>query len=334
MPLVSIIVPCYNEEATISLLLEAIYKQTYPLQEIEVVIADGMSNDRTREKIEEFQRDHPAPEVRIVDNTKRNIPSGLNRALENAQGEYIIRLDAHSIPAIDYVGRCVQALDDGRGDNVGGVWEINPGGIGWIARAIAIGAAHPLGVGDARYRIGGDAQTVDTVPFGAFKRDLFERIGLFDETLHTNEDYEFNVRLRLAGGRVWLDPAIRSTYFARTTLSALAKQYWRYGFWKAQMLKRYPSTIRWRQALPPAFVVSLLGGAILAMWLPITRWVVMFELILYSLVLLGTGVHSSIKHHDPGLIPGIPLSIATMHLSWGTALVWGLFKPITRPRSR
>ncbi len=146
---------------------------------------------------------------------------------------------------------------------------------------------------------------------------------MFDESLLTNEDYEFNVRVRQAGGKIWLDPAIRSTYFARATLTALARQYLRYGYWKGQMLRRYPETLRWRQAIPPAFVFSLVVLILLApfSW---ARGLLAVEIGVYFAALLGAGVHAAFKKHDPGLIPGLPLAIATMHVCWGGALVWSL----------
>ena len=324
MPTISVIIPCYNEQSTIGLLLEAVVAQTTPRQEMEVVIADGMSTDQTRQRIHEFQERRPELSVQIVDNPQRNIPAGLNCAIRAARGEFIVRLDAHCVPRPDYVARCVQALQLGIGDNVGGVWEIRPGGDGWQSRSIAIAAAHPLGVGDARYRYTDRAGYVDTVPFGAFRREMAQRIGLFDESLLTNEDYEFNVRLRQAGGKVWLDPEIRSIYFARSGLGALARQYWRYGFWKARMLRRYPATVRWRQALPPVFVVSLLFWAGLAFVLPVTGWVFVLELATYGLILLAAGIRLGLQKKDLALIFGVPLAIATMHIFWGSAFLWSL----------
>jgi glycosyltransferase involved in cell wall biosynthesis len=283
-----------------------------------------MSGDQTRQRIAEFQQQRPNLTVRIVDNPQRNIPSGLNRAIEAARGEIIVRLDAHCMPRPDYVAGCVAALEQGKGENVGGVWEIQPGGKGWQARAIALAAAHPLGVGDARYRYTETAQPVDTVPFGAYRRSLVDVIGPYDETLLTNEDYEFNVRVRQSGGVVWLDPAIRSVYFARASLSDLARQYWRYGFWKARMLRRYPGTLRWRQALPPAFVGSLALGALLSFLFPLIGVLFVIELIAYALILLLVGFRSAWKHRDLALVPGVPLAIATMHLAWGSAFLWSI----------
>ena len=331
MPKVSVIVPCYKEAAPIGLLLDALYAQTYPRHLLEVVIADGLSSDGTREAIARWQQVHPDLAVRVVDNPDRIIPAALNRALEAARGEIIVRLDAHSVPASDYIARSVAALEAGKGDNVGGVWEIRPGGSGWLAECIATAAAHPLGVGDARYRYAATAATVDTVPFGAFYRQLIERIGLFDECLLTNEDYEFNTRVRETGGTIWLDPAIRSVYFARPTLRALAKQYWRYGYWKVQMLRRYPHTLRWRQALPPLFVLALVVLAVVGAIWPPARWLLAFQAGAYAIALLVAGFHLAQRRGKPACVAGAPLAMATMHLAWGSGFLWGWLFPPRRP---
>ena len=323
-PLVSVIVPCYNEQATIRLLLAALYQQNFSRQDTEVIIADGLSTDNTRQEIEAFRSEHPDLSISIVDNQRRTIPAGLNRAIHAARGQYIIRLDAHSVPRADYISRCINALEAGLGENVGGVWEIRPARSNWIARAIAIAAAHPLGVGDAHYRFTDQAQMVDTVPFGAFRRDLVERIGGFDETLLTNEDYEFNVRVRQGGGKIWLDPQIRSTYFARPTFTALAQQYWRYGFWKGRMLIRYPGTLRWRQALPPLFVSGLIVLGLLTPWLALARWTFAAVVFIYVLALMVASIKPAVSSGDLSLLFGVPLSIAIMHVTWGTALIWSL----------
>jgi succinoglycan biosynthesis protein ExoA len=329
MTLVSVIVPCYNEQATIGLLLNALYSQTFPCHEMEVIIADGLSEDRTRQEIEAFQLKHPQLKIKVVDNHKRNIPSGLNRAISASNGEFIVRLDAHSVPYPDYIERCVNALQSKLGDNVGGVWEIKPAGDRWMARAIAAAVSHPLGVGDAYYRYTSSAGPVDTVPFGAFRKVLIDQIGLFNEALLTNEDYEFNVRIRQANGQVWLDPEIRSIYFARSTWSSLIRQYWRYGFWKGRMLLRYPHTLRWRQALPPLFVLSLISLAFLGLWAPLARFLLAAEIGLYSVLLFIVASILAVKKQDIGMLVGVPLAIGSMHISWGTALLWSL---INRPK--
>ena len=139
------------------------------------------------------------------------------------------------------------------------------------------------------YRHAKQAAEVDTVPFGSFRRTLIEQVGFFDESLLTNEDYEFNARVRKSGGKIWLDPSIRSIYFARSTLLELIRQYWRYGFWKWRMLRRYPDTLRWRQALPPLFVLSLIGLAILSIFIPFARILLAGELLLYFSIMILAG---------------------------------------------
>jgi glycosyltransferase involved in cell wall biosynthesis len=321
MPRVSIIVPCYNEQSTIRLLLESLREQTFPRGEMEVVIADGMSTDNTRAEITAFQKDFPDLSVRVVDNTLRNIPSGVNRAIEASRGEIIVRLDAHSKPYPDYVERCVIAHEEQRGDNVGGVWEIRPGAETWIAKSIAVAASHPLGVGNALYRHAKRAAEVDTVPFGSFRRALIDKIGPFDESLLTNEDYEFNARVRKSGGRIWLDPAIRSVYFARSTLVELARQYWRYGYWKYRMLRRYPETLRWRQALPPLFVLSLIGLALLSIFIPLMRILFAGELMAYYLVIFLAGLWMATRQGKPYLAIGLTVAISVMHIAWGSGFI-------------
>jgi succinoglycan biosynthesis protein ExoA len=333
MPSVSIIIPCYNERDTIHKLLEAIYAQTFPRSDLEVVIADGMSTDGTLAQITAFCDSHPDLQIAVAENLARSIPASLNCALKEAQGEIIVRLDAHSMPYPDYIERSVTDLQAGLGENVGGTWEIQPGAQSWVAQSIAVAASHPLGVGDALYRHADRAAQVDTVPFGAFKRELLALIGFFDESLLTNEDYEFNARIRRSGGKIWLDPSIRSVYFARPTLAKLARQYTRYGFWKWRMLRRYPETVRWRQALPPLFVMSLIGGAVLAIFLPIFRFLLAAEIFLYLIALAAAGVQAAVRQKKIYLVIGLPLAIATMHITWGAGFLWSMIRGIFTDRS-
>jgi glycosyltransferase involved in cell wall biosynthesis len=333
MPSVSIIIPCYNEQDTICKLLEAIYAQTFPRNDLEVVIADGLSTDGTRSQIELFSNSHPNLQIAVVDNMPRSIPMALNCALKESKGEIIVRLDAHSMPYPDYIERCVADLQAGLGENVGGIWEIHPGAQSWVARSIAQAAGHPLGVGDALYRHADKAALVDTVPFGAFKRELLALIGFYDESLLSNEDYEFNARIRKSGGKVWLNPSIRSVYFARPTLALLAKQYARYGYWKWRMLRRYPETLRWRQGLPPLFALSLIGGAVLAVFLPIFRVLLAAEILIYLIALGGAGVQAALKHKKVSLVVGLPIAIATMHIAWGMGFLWSMIKGISSNRN-
>ena len=332
--MVSIIVPCYNEVGTIGALLQAIVVQTAPLNELEVIIADGGSSDGTREAVRFYGESHPELRLQIVENPARTIPAALNAAIAHASGEVVIRLDAHSAPRPDYVQRCLDALARTQAANAGGLWDIRPGVDTWVGRGIAAAAAHPLGAGDARYRIHGAEGPVDTVPFGAFDRGWLEKVGSFNEGLLTNEDYEYNVRIRRAGGVVYFDPAIRSSYTARPTLRGLARQYARYGFWKARMLLRFPGSLRWRQALPPIFTLTsviLLVGAAFYEW---ARTSLTFAWGAYAAILLLAGLLEALQRRQGALLLSFPLAIATIHFTWGGAFWAGLVSGLGGPRSR
>jgi len=320
-PFVSVFIPCYNEQDTIAALLDALRAQTYPLNRMEVVIADGMSDDGTRDVLAAYAADHDDLTLRVVDNPRRIIPAALNCAIRAARGEVLIRMDAHSMPAEDYVAACVEVLEATGAANVGGRWKIQPSRPTWIGRSIAVAAAHPLGAGGARYRISGDAGAVETVPFGAYPRIWLDRVGLYDETLLTNEDYELNERIRQAGGLIWFDPAIETVYYARSTFGALWKQYARYGFWKVKMLARYPHSLKWRQAIPPAFVLSAAALALTGGFIPAARLLLGLQLGIYFLALGTAGLREAVRYKDLALVPGFILAIATMHTAWGGAFL-------------
>lgn len=327
LPQISVVIPCYNEERTIQALLEAIHGQTFPLDQLEVIIADGFSMDNTRKLIEEFTSSRPEMHVRVVDNEKKAIPAGLNLAIRAARGKIIVRMDAHALPAFDYIERSVKALKDGLGDNVGGVIDIHPGSDSWIARSIAVATAHPLGVGDARYRWAKTAGESDTVAFGCYYKSTVERVGYYNEFLFINEDYEFNARLRALGHKIWVDPAIRAVYYSRPSLRSLARQYFTYGFWKVRMLRLFPKTLRWRQALPPLFVLWLLMLLLLsAFWIP-ALWVLLTTFVFYCLILIVGSMEAGLQQKNGRLLLGIPIAIMTMHISWGMGFWTSLFRP-------
>ena len=327
---ISVIVPCLDEAGTIGGLLAALAGQTDIDAEVEVLIIDGGSTDGTQQVVQAFAEQHPALAIKLIENRQRTIPTALNLGIQQAKGDILIRLDAHSAPAPDYIARCLQVLEKTGAANVGGVWRIRPGGPGWRARSIAVAAAHPLGAGDARYRISGQAGPVETVPFGAFRREWLDRVGPFNEALLTNEDYEMNLRLRQAGGLVWFDPEIQSTYYARASLGQLARQYARYGYWKARMLLRYPASLRWRQALPPLFALSGLGLAAAAPFSPMAAALLAVEWALYLLALASAGVQRAVQQRQAGLIIGLPVALVIMHLAWGAAFWVGLVAGLVR----
>lgn len=326
-PQISVVIPCFNEEKTITALLEAIRTQTIGPETLEVLISDGFSTDNTRHIIQDYAAAHPELAIHVLDNEKRIIPAGLNQAIRAAKGEIIVRMDAHTLPAADYIARSVEALRAGHGDNVGGVIDIKPGRDSRIARSIAVATAHPLGVGDAKYRWATKAGYADTVAFGCYYKATVEKVGYYNEALAINEDYEFNARLRALGMKIWVDPAIRAVYFSRPDLASLARQYYLYGFWKLKMLRLYPQTLRWRQALPPLFVfvvLMLLLSSIL--WSPLIL-LLAAVLLLYVLLLVAGTMKPAKKQKNAALLLGVPLAIMTMHFSWGTGFWMSLFQP-------
>lgn len=323
-PLVSIIIPCYNEQKTIGLLLDSLAAQTYPQNRMEVVISDALSTDATREVINEYQLTHPTLKIKVVDNPQRIIPAGLNAAIRASSGQVITRMDAHSIPAKDYVALSVSELLEGKGQNVGGVIVIRPGSETWIGRSISVATAHPLGVGDARYRWTTVAGPADTVAFGTFYRSLFDQVGFYDENLLVNEDYELNTRIRLSGGTIWIDPAIRAEYYSRGDLKTLAKQYFIYGYWKFKMLKRYPRSVKLRQVLPPLFVLGILMLLLASFIWSIARILLGLALGLYLLALVAGSILPARNQKSISFLVGVPAAIVTMHFSWGSGFIWSM----------
>ena len=327
LPEVSIVIPCFNEEKTIQGLLEAVFHQTYPYAKLEVIISDGLSEDGTRNRIAEFQAHHPDFSIQILDNPARSIPTSLNMAIKAARASIICRMDAHAIPAVDYIELSVNALKVGLGDNVGGVIDVKPGSDTFIAHAISIATAHPLGVGDAKYRWTTKACEADTVAFGTYYKALVEKIGYYNEALRANEDYEFNSRLRAAGGKIWIDPQIRAVYYSRPSLGALAKQYFAYGFWKYRMLLRNPETLRWRQALPPVFVLGILMLLLLSAFILWARVLLIVSVGVYLLILIAASIKQALNKSNIRLVYGIPLAIMCMHFCWGAGFWWSILNP-------
>ena len=329
---ISVVVPCYNEAAHIADLLDAIRDQTLPPTEI--VIADCRSSDDTLGRIAEYPHPSLLPPVQVISCEVRSTPLAVNRAIEASTGEIIVRLDGHSRPDRDYVSRCVDLLGTSQAGVAGGIWRIRPGADTRAATAIALAAAHPFGAGDALYRTGHGLtapRNVDTVPFGCFRRELWEEVGGFDEHFLTNQDYEFNYRVRLAGHRVILDPRIRATYVARATMWQLARQYFRYGWWKAETLKRHPASLRWRQAVPAGFVgvLSVLAAASFAE--PRAALALAGVLLIYGATAVAAAAHCLTRTRQWTLLPHLPIVFATIHITWGLGLLTNVFTGGTWP---
>ncbi|MGQ0601168.1 MAG: glycosyltransferase family 2 protein [Anaerolineales bacterium] len=317
-PHVSVVIPCFNEARHLPAVLAALEAQTF--RDFEIVLADGGSTDDTVEVARRWSQSAAALPLRVIPNPQRHIPHALNAGIAAARGEIIIRLDGHSYPQPDYVASCLRALDESGAAMVGGALDVQSGAPTALAEAIALAVTSPLGAGDAAYRLGASTgREVETVPFGCFARALWEKLGGYNEVLLTNEDYEFAERVRASGGRVWLDPRIRFRYVARATLPDLARQYWRYGWWKAQMLRRYPRSLRWRQAVPMAWsgaAVILTLSAIV--WSPFA-WLCGMAWLAYLGALLAFTARAA--HTRWRLWMPLLAAFVTIHFAWG----WGVW---------
>jgi glycosyltransferase involved in cell wall biosynthesis len=323
---VSVVIPCYNEERFIGQVLENLAGQ-YPAALYEIIVVDGMSTDRTREVVAEFVRRRPEIAVRLVDNPARNIPAALNLGIGEARHELIVRMDAHSLPSENYVRRCVEVLAAGEASIVGMPWRIRPGAETRAARAIALAVAHPFGIGDAKYRLTPkSSEFVDTVPFGAFRKSLWREVGGFDEQLLANEDYDFHYRVRQRGGRILLDAEGHSAYFARETFRALAAQYSRYGRWKARMVKRHPRSLRLRQLVAPAFVVSVVALAALGVWWRPALLGLSLVVIPYVALAAFFAFRLARRARETSLLPAVVLAFLIIHTAWGASFLAGLVR--------
>jgi succinoglycan biosynthesis protein ExoA len=327
---VSVIIPCYNEEKYIAKVLENLADQ-YDHDRYELVIIDGMSEDGTRSEIEKFCEQRPDINVLLVENPARNIPTALNLGIAAAAGDIIARMDAHAVASTGYIRRCVEVLRESQPAIVGAPCIVCPGNDTLMARGISRAVSHPFGIGDAKYRLqtGNSLQEpVDTVAFACFRKSLWQKLGGYNEALLTNEDYDFNYRTRAGGGQVLLDRVEHCDYFARTSLRDLAVQYLRYGGWKARMVRLHPSSIKLRHLVAPVFVLSLLLLAVAGIWFRPAWWLLLVELATYFLCALTFGWRISRESKGGiALMTLMPIIFLTIHLTWGASFLLGLVRP-------
>lgn len=313
-PTVTVVIPVRNEQEAIRDALESVLNQTYP-NITEIIVADGMSTDRTRQAIEQFGDDR----IHIVDNPATTTPAALNAAIRAASGDIVVRCDAHSVLPHDYVAIAEQIIADTGAVNVGGIQRAT--GTGLVQTAIAMAMSSRLGVGDAKFHYGGEPGPADTVYLGVFDRQAVVDAGLFDEVLIRNQDYELNIRLRQNGGVVFFDPRLAVEYRPRGSLRALAKQYFQYGAWKRIVHRRHPESIRLRQLAAPLLVLALLASVGLAF----TTWrrLAIVTPVAYLVALVTTTVVTLGRTQRLAALL-MPVAVVVMHISWGLGYLSGL----------
>lgn len=322
MEYISIILPIRNEANFIRQSLDAILAQDYPQDKIETLIADGMSTDETQTIIQTYHQ--KLPQIKIINNPGKIVPTGMNLALRQAQGNIIIRVDGHCIIAPDYVSKCVDHLSKDDIDGVGG--PMDSIGETHLSETIALAMSSTFGVGNSAFRTTtGKTMLVDTVPFPAYTRAIIEKAGFYDEELVRNQDDEYNYRIRELGGKLLLADDIRSKYYSRGSLGKLWKQYFQYGFYKVRVLQKHSKQMSIRQFVPPAFVLTMLASIALLLsfswgWIPFTL-VAGSYLIANLLASIIVASNKGWKH-----LLRLPLVFAILHLSYGSGFLIGLFK--------
>lgn len=313
-PFVSVIIPMRNESGYIGACLDSVFAQDYPGR-FELIVVDGDSDDDSPQTLAAY-----GDRIRVFQNPKRIVPSAMNIGIRAAQGEIIMRVDAHTTLATDYMRVGVETLLRTGADNVGGPMHAIGGGK--LANAIAAAMGSRFGIG-AYFHFGTEEREVDTVYLGMYPLGVLRRIGLYEEELVRNQDDELNYRLRKAGGHIVLTPAMSSRYQNRTSVRKLARQFYQYGLWKVRVLQKHPRQMSPRQFVPPLFVLSLLVTGLLApFWTPAAA---LFAAALGAYV-AACGVAALLVAQRDGweLFAWVLVAFVTMHISWGSGFLVGL----------
>ena len=319
LPLVSVIIPCRNEEKYIGECLDSLVSQDYPKENLEVLVVDGMSEDRTREVIEKFKiprtrafgtvrgRQNLTSNIQLMDNPKKFTPFGLNIGIKNAKGEIIIRMDAHATYERDYISKCVKYLNEYDADNVGGIIKTLPAKNTLVDKAIATCLSSPFGAA-SDFRVGSNQpKETDTVFGGCYKKEVFDRIGLFNENLIRSQDMEFNLRLKKAGGKILLAPDIVTYYYPKSNLKDFFLHTFEDGIWAIYPLKFVKIPFKLRHYIPLIFVLTL----------PLSIWP-------YILLSLFFSAQIAFREKDFRLFFVEPLAFGSRHFAYGLGSIWGL----------
>jgi len=321
LPRVSIVLPVRNEAAYITRSLGSILAQDYPSSLMEVLVADGASEDGTPDMVRALMASHP--HVRLIHNPGRIVAAGLNRAIADARGDIIVRVDGHAEVPPDYVRRCVDHIASGV-DGVGGA--VRTIGETPLAHVIATAMSSKFGVGDSAFRTEtGRSMLADTVPFPAYTRAIVERAGPYDTELVRNQDDEYNYRLRKMGARILLAADVQSSYYSRSSIGSLWRQYLQYGYWKVRVLQKHPLQMSARQFVPPLFVGGLLcaaAAALLWSW----GWLLLAAVLGAYVLASITATAIVMQRHALARPYLLPVVFATIHLAYGAGFLLGLLR--------
>lgn len=327
-PAVSAVVPCRNEKDHIDVCIRSLLAQEPPPGDFEIIVADGMSDDGTRDILRHMAGEHFR--LRVVDNPRRTTPCGMNAGILAARGRYIAIMGAHSRYAPDYLRRSVEVMEETGADNVGGAMFLEAES--WIQRAIAAAHHSCFSVGGARWHNPSYEGPTDTVFGGVYRREVFQRIGLFDEELVRNQDDEFNLRLIRAGGKIWHSPHIKSWYRPRASLRALFRQYAQYGYWKVRVIQKHKLPASIRHLVPASFVLLLISLAAASLQWRWAGWAWFGVVGTYGLCNIAASLLTALRH-DWRLFSLLPLVFACYHLAYCYGFLRGVVDFVLLRRS-
>lgn len=316
---VSIVIPCRNEEKYIGGCIESFIKQTYPKDLFEVLVCDGMSNDNTRKIVKGYEKQYD--NVKLVDNKGLTAPKGMNEGIRKSKSDVIIIFGAHAFADKNFILNNVKKLYENKeiGCTGGPLDTINENDKG---KAIALSMSSPFGVGNALFRYSKEETFVDTVAFGAYRREVLDEVGYFDEELVRNQDDELNFRVTEKGYKILLSPEIKGCYYSRSSFKKLWKQYYQYGFWKVRVMQKHGRTASIRHIVPLMFVITNILGIALGIFVRPILYLWLLEVMLY----IALDIISSIKvtKDDPKLMKYVPFIFPILHLSYGLGFLQGL----------
>jgi succinoglycan biosynthesis protein ExoA len=315
VPKLSVIVPVRNEKSFIRSCLESILSDA-PEGGIEIILVDGMSDDGTAEEVRAIAAEDPR--IKVMDNPSRFVPQAMNMGIKAAHAPFIGRIDGHCLVEPGYFSACLKRLETGDFDCVGGV--LTNEGTTPAGRAVAAATSSSVGVGSARFRTGqGVESTVDTLAFGVYRKEVFEKIGNFDESLVRNQDDELNFRLTRSGGKILLVPSVRIRYFVRDSIKRLGRQYYQYGYWKWRVFRKHGRVASLRQLAPSIFLLALDISFLLALFTLAGKILFAGIVLPYLAVIFAEALRLAIRHKAPMF--KIALGLTTLHFSYGFGLL-------------
>ncbi|TNH45207.1 glycosyltransferase family 2 protein [Photorhabdus luminescens] len=322
---ISVICPILNEEKYIKVCIESLLKQDYPTEQLEIIFIDGCSSDSTLKVIQSYTKKYEF--IKLLYNPAKHVPAALNIGIKNSSGEYIARIDAHSSYPSNYLSKLYNLSKKLDADNIGGIVNTKPCNSTTIAHNIAYALSSRFGMGNSYFRIGiNNIKKVDTVPFGFFKRTIFDKIGLFDEDLIRNQDDEFNNRIIKHGGNIYLSPDIIIDYYPRDSIKKICSMFYQYGLFKPLVNFKLKKITSFRQLIPPIFVLGLILGLILSFISSIFLYLYIGCIFIYFLLTLLVSIKAHLKNKKNYIF--LPLIFLCIHLSYGSGYLIGIMKII------